>query len=111
MARPIRVEFTDAVYHVTARGNERKAIYRDDQDRQRFLETVEEAHDRFGVVIHAYCLMSNHYHLLIQTPRANLSAAVGWLQTTYSVRFNRRHRPGGHPYQGRFKAHWVDADE
>ena len=88
MARPIRVEFTDAVYHVTARGNQRKAIYRDDQDRQRFLETVAEAHDRFGVVIDAYCLMSNHYHLLIQTPRANLSAAVGWLQTTYSVRFN-----------------------
>ena len=88
MARPIRVEFTDAVYHVTARGNQRKAIYRDDQDRQRFLETVAEAHDRFGVVIDAYCLMSNHDHLLIQTPRANLSAAVGWLQTTYSVRFN-----------------------
>lgn len=111
MARPIRVEFTDAVYHVTARGNERKAIYRDDQDRQRFLETVAEAHDRFGVVIHAYCLMSNHYHLLIQTPRANLSAAVGWLQTTYSVRFNRRHRRSGHLYQGRFKAHLVEADE
>ena len=92
MARPIRVEFTDAVYHVTARGNDRKAIYRDDQDRQRFLETVAEAHDRFGVVIDAYCLMSNHYHLLIETPRANLSAAVGWLQTTYCVRFNRRHR-------------------
>ena len=72
MARPIRVEFTDAVYHVTARGNERKAIYRDDQDRQRFLETVAEAHDRFGVVIDGYCLMSNHYHLLIQTPRANV---------------------------------------
>ncbi len=111
MARPIRVEFADAVYHVTARGNERKAIYRDDQDRQRFLETVEQAHDRFGVVIHAYCLMSNHYHLLIQTPRANLSAAVGWLQTTYSVRFNRRHRRSGHLYQGRFKAHLVEADE
>ncbi len=111
MARPIRVEFTDAVYHVTARGNERKAIYRDDQDRQRFLETVQEAHDRFGMVIHAYCLMANHYHLLIQTPRANLSAAVGWLQTTYSVRFNRRHRRSGHLYQGRFKAHLVEADE
>ena len=111
MARSIRVEFTDAVYHVTARGNEPRAIYRDDQGRQRFLETVEEAHDRFEVVIHAYCLMSNHYHLLIQTPRANLSAAVGWLQTTYSVRFNRRHRRSGHLYQGRFKAHLVEADE
>ena len=92
MARPIRVEYANAVYHVTARGNERKAIYRDDADRQRFLETVEEAVERFGVVIHAYCLMRNHYPLLLQTPRANLSAAAGWLQTTYSVRFERRHR-------------------
>ena len=89
MARPIRVEYTNAVYHVTARGNERKAIYRDDADRQRFLETIEETVERFGLVIHAFCLMPNHYHLLLQTPRANLSAAAGWLQTTYSIRFNR----------------------
>lgn len=110
MARPIRVEYANAVYHVTARGNERKAIYRDDADRLRFLETVEEAVGRFGVVIHAHCLMPNHYHLLLQTPRANLSAAAGWLQTTYSVRFNRRHRRSGHLYQGRFKAHLVEED-
>ena len=81
MARPIRVEYAGAVYHVTARGNERKAIYRDDADRLRFLETVEEAVARFGVVVHAYCLMPNHYHLLLQTPRANLSAT-----STRSVR-------------------------
>jgi len=99
MARPIRVEYANAVYHVTARGNERKAIYRDDADRQRFLETVEQTVERFAVVIHAYCLMPNHYHLLMQTPRANLSAAAGWLQTTYSVRFNRRHRRSGHLFQ------------
>jgi len=111
MARPIRVEFADAVYHVRARGNERKAIFRDDRDRERFLETVEDAHDRYGLVIHAYCLMPNHYHLLIQTPRANLSSAIGWLQTTYTIRFNRRHRRSGHLYQGRFKAHLVEADE
>jgi REP element-mobilizing transposase RayT len=110
MARPIRVEFEDAVYHVTARGNERKAIYRDDHDRQRFLDTLEETVERFALVIHAYCLMPNHYHLLAQTPRANLSDAVGWLQTTYSIRFNRRHRRSGHLYQGRFKAHVVDED-
>lgn len=110
MARPIRVEYANAVYHVTARGNERKSIYRDDADRQRFLETVEEAVERFGVVIHAYCLMPNHYHLLLQTPRANLSAAAGWLQTTYSIRFNRRHRRSGHLFQGRFKAHVVEED-
>ena len=110
MARPIRVEFEDAVYHVTARGNERRGIYRDVPDRQRFLETLQEAVERFGVVIHAFCLMSNHYHLLLQTPRANLSDAAGWLQATYSIRFNRRHRRSGHLFQGRFKAHLVEAD-
>ena len=110
MARQLRVEFANAVYHVTARGNERKAIYRDDADRQRFLETVEEAVERFGILVHAYCLMPNHYHLLLQTPRANISAAAGWLQTTYSVRFNRRHHRSGHVCQGRFKAHLVEED-
>ena len=110
MARPIRVEYADAVYHVTARGNERKAIYRDDVDRQRFLETLGQAVERFRVIVHAYCLMPNHYHLLLQTPRANLSAAAGWLQTTYSVRFNRRHRRSGHLFHGRFKAHLVEED-
>jgi len=110
MARQLRVEFANAVYHVTARGNERKAIYRDQADRRRFVETVEEAVDRFGVLVHAYCLMPTHYHLLLQTPRANLSAAAGWLQTTYSVRFNRRHHRSGHVCQGRFKAHLVEED-
>ncbi len=110
MARPIRVEYAHAVYHVTARGNERRAIFRDDRDRERFLDTLGEAVERFGVAIHAYCLMPNHYHLLLQTPRANLSAAAGWLQTTYTIRFNRRHRRSGHLFQGRFKAHLVEAD-
>lgn len=110
MARPIRVEFPDAVYHVTARGNEKKAIYRDDDDREKFMATLEETVDRFGVVVHAFCLMPNHYHLLLQTPCANLSAAVGWLQTTYSIRFNRRHRRSGHLFQGRYKAYLVEAD-
>ena len=110
MARPIRVEYANAVYHVTARGNERKAIYRDDADRRRFLETIDEAVERFGLLIHCYCLMPNHYHLLVETPRANLSASAGWLQTTYSVRFNRRHRRSGHLFQGRFKAHLVEED-
>ena len=110
MARPIRVEYPHAVYHVTARGNECKAIYRDDRDRRRHLETIEQVAERFGVVIHAYCLMPNHYHLLLQTPRANISSAVAWLQTTYTIRFNRRHRRSGHLFQGRFKAHVVEAD-
>ncbi|NQU20343.1 MAG: transposase [Candidatus Nealsonbacteria bacterium] len=110
MARPIRIEFENAVYHVTARGNARGDIYRDVPDRQRFLETLGEAVERFGVVVHAFCLMSNHYHLLLQTPRANLTDAAGWLQATYSIRFNRRHRRSGHVFQGRFKAHLVEAD-
>ena len=110
MARPIRVEYPDAVYHVTARGNQRKPIYREDHDRERFLETLAEMAHRFSVVIHAFCLMPNHYHLLLETPHANLSAAAGWLQTTYSLRFNRRHRRSGHLFQGRFKAHLVEED-
>ena len=110
MARPIRVEFPGAVYHVTARGNERRAIFRDDQDRRRFLETIGEMVEQFGVLVHAYCLMPNHYHLVVETPRGNLSQAVGWLQVTYTVRFNRRHRRSGHLFQGRFKAQVVEAD-
>lgn len=110
MPRPVRVEFAGAVYHVMARGNERREIFRDDKDRQRFLEAVGEAVERFGVVVHVYCLMPNHYHLVVETPRANLSQAMAWLQTTYTVRFNRRHRRSGHLFQGRYKAHVVDAD-
>lgn len=110
MARPIRIEFENAVYHVMARGNHRKAIFRDDRDRDRFLETLGECVGRFGPVIHAYCLMPHHYHLLVQTPRANLSAAMGWLQTTYSIRFNRRHARSGQLFQGRFKSILVDKD-
>jgi putative transposase len=111
MARPIRVEFADAIYHVMARGNERRAVYRDDEDRRRFLDTVGEMVQQFEVLVHGYCLMPNHYHLVVQTPRGNLSQALGWLQVTYTVRFNRRHRRVGHLFQGRFKAQLVEADE
>jgi putative transposase len=111
MARPIRVEFPGAVYHVMARGNERREIFRDDQDRQRFLETLAEAVSQFGLNVYAYCLMPNHYHALLGTPRGNLSRAAGWLQATYTARFNARHRRRGHLFQGRFKAQLVEADE
>jgi REP element-mobilizing transposase RayT len=110
MARPIRIEFAGAVYHVMARGNERRAIFFDDQDRRRFLETVAEMVEQFGVRLHAYCLMPNHYHLVVETPRGNLSQAMGWLQVAYSVRFNHRHRRSGHLFQGRYKAQLVEAD-
>ncbi|MBM3859602.1 MAG: hypothetical protein FJ395_08130 [Verrucomicrobia bacterium] len=111
MARPIRVEFEGAVYHVTARGNERRAIFFSDEDREVFLATVGEMVARFGVRVMAYCLMPNHYHLVVGTPRGNLSAAAGWLQLTYTARFNARHRRSGHLFQGRFKAQLVEADE
>ena len=111
MARPIRVEFPGALYHITARGNERRAVFRDDEDRRIFLSTIDEASKEYGLRIHAFCLMPNHYHLLVETPRANLSRAIGWLQTTYSIRFNKRHRRSGHLFQGRFKAHLIDGED
>jgi len=110
MARPLRVEFPGAEYHVSARGNERQNIFRDDEDRRCFLESLAEMTAQFSVQVRVFCLMPNHYHLVVGTPRANLSRALGWLQTTYTVRFNRRHRHCGHLFQGRFKAHLVEAD-
>jgi REP element-mobilizing transposase RayT len=95
MARPPRAEFENALFHVTARGNQRREIYRNDDDRLRSLDTLEETVRRFGVVLHAFCLMPNHDQLLLQTPRANLSDSAGWLQATCSIRSNRRHPAGG----------------
>jgi REP element-mobilizing transposase RayT len=111
MARPIRVEFPGAVYHVMARGNERREVFRDDRDRECFLDTLAEVVERYGWRLHAYCLMGNHYHALIGTPRGNLSRGMGWLQATYTARFNARHRRRGHLFSGRYKAQLVDADE
>ena len=104
MARPLRIERPGGRYHVTARGNERKAVYRDDTDRFHFLELLSEATERFGIRIHAYVLMDNHFHQLVETPEANLSRAMQWLNVSYSVWFNRRHNRAGHLFQGRFKS-------
>jgi REP element-mobilizing transposase RayT len=109
MARPVRVDVRGGWYHVTARGNERKAIFRDAADRGRFLQLLEESVERFDVVIHAYVLMDNHYHLLVETPHANLSDAMQWLGVSYTVWFNHRHRRVGHLFQGRFKAILLEA--
>lgn len=108
MARPLRVDVPGGWYHVTARGNERKAVFRDEEDRRRFLDRVAEWVERFGVVLHAYVLMDNHYHLLVGTPQANLSSAMQWLGVSYTMGFNRRHRRVGHLFQGRFKAILVE---
>lgn len=110
MSRPIRIEFPDALYHVTARGDRREAIFDDDQDRRMFLATLEQVIDRFNWVCHAWCLMDNHYHLLIQTPDGNLSKGMRQLNGVYTQASNRRHRRVGHLFQGRFKAILVDGD-
>ena len=110
MARPLRIERPGGRYHVTARGNERKAIYRVDGDRAHFLELLAQATEQLGIRVHAYVLMDNHYHLLIETPEANLSRALQWLNVSYSMWFNRRHNRVGHLLQGRFKAVIVEED-
>ena len=111
MARALRIEIEGGRYHVTARGNERRPIFRKDSDRFHFLELLAELPGRFGVRVHAYVLMDNHYHLILETPEANLSRAVQWLNVSYSVWFNRRHRRSGHLLQGRFKAILLEEDQ
>lgn len=108
MARPIRIESPGMWFHVTSRGNDRCLIYRDERDRSHFCELVEEAVDRFRLVLHGYVLMENHFHLIIQIQEANLSRAMQWLNVSYSVWFNRRHGRVGHLFQGRYRAIVVD---
>ena len=110
MSRPVRIEFPDALYHVTSRGDRREAIFDDDQDRRSFLSTLEQVVNRFNWVCHAWCLMDNHYHLLIQTPDGNLSRGMRQLNGVYTQASNRRHGRVGHLFQGRFKAILVDGD-
>ena len=110
MSRPIRIEFPDALYHVTARGDRREDIFEDDQDRQTFLATLEQAIIRFNWTCYAWCLMDNHYHLLIQTPDGNLSKGMRQLNGVYTQTSNRRYLRVGHLFQGRFKAILVDRD-
>ena len=110
MARPLRIEFPGAVYHVTSRGNERREIFRNDQDRKTFLDTLEDVIFRYNWLCHAYCLMDNHYHLLIDTPEGNLSIGMRQLNGNYTQRFNKRHSRVGHLFQGRFKAVLIQKD-
>ena len=111
MARSLRIEYAGAVYHAMARGNQGCPIFKDDQDRRNFLETLAEACEKTGWRIHAYVLMGNHYHLLVETPEGNLVAGMKWLQGTYTQRFNSRHKVFGHLFQGRYKAVIVDGTE
>lgn len=110
MARPLRIEYPGAFYHVTARGNEQKDIFRSRRDREKYLSYLESATERYGAVVHCYCLMSNHYHLLLQTPQGNLSQIMRHINGAYTTYFNVKRKRAGHLLQGRYKAILVEAD-
>ncbi|PMJ90631.1 transposase [Vibrio sp. 10N.261.55.A7] len=110
MSRPLRIEYAGALYHVTSRGNARQPIYLDEADFALFLDVLADTCRRFNWVIHSYCLMTNHYHLLVETPDGNLSKGMRQLNGVYTQKFNRKHNRVGHLYQGRYKAILVDKD-
>ena len=110
MARPLRIEFSGALYHITSRGDRREAIYEDDDDRELFLGTLSEVVERFNWLCHSYCLMTNHYHLVVETPDANLSKGMRHLNGVFTQATNRRHRRSGRLFQGRFKGILVDKE-
>jgi REP element-mobilizing transposase RayT len=110
MARPLRIEYPGALYHVTSSGNRQEAIFDDDQDRSAFLNVLDEVISRFRWRCHAYCLMGNHYHLMIETPEANLTKGMRQLNGVFTQWSNRRHKRSGHLFQGRYKAILVDRD-
>ncbi len=104
MARPLRLEYAGALYHITSRGDRREDIYLDDEDRAAWIEVLTTTCERFNWVVHAYCQMSNHYHLLVETVDGNLSRGMRQLNGIYTTKFNRRHKMVGHLFQGRYKS-------
>jgi putative transposase len=111
MARPLRISYPGAFYHITSRGNEQKVIFKNNRDREKFRECLESAVKRYNAVIHAYCLMNNHYHLLLETPSGNLSKIMAHINGAYTTYFNTKLGRFGHLFQGRYKAILVEADE
>lgn len=111
MARPLRVEYPGAFYHVINRGNAGDAVFKSIRDREKFLEYLGKAAERFSIRIHTYCLMTNHYHLLVETPDPNLSRSIQWINVSYATYFNRKRDRRGHLFQGRFTSILIDADE
>jgi len=111
VARPLRIEYPGAFYHVTSRGNEQKDVFKSRRDREQFLTYLKSSTERYGAVIHAYCLMSNHYHLLLETPEGNLSQIMRHINGAYTTYFNVKRKRAGHLFQGRFKAILIEADE
>jgi putative transposase len=110
MARPLRIQFPGAHYHITCRGIERRKIYMDDKDRRRFLAMLADSLETYQVVLHAYIMMNNHFHLLIQTRKANCSEFMRHFNIRYTGWFNWHHERSGNLYQGRYHAYLVDAD-
>jgi REP element-mobilizing transposase RayT len=110
LARPLRIEYPGAFHHITSRGVARQDIFFDDEDRHVFLQQLAQAHQRWGIVIHAYCLMTNHYHLDIQTPEGHLSRSLQWINQNYAAYVNRRYQRTGHLFQGRFKNVLIEAE-
>jgi len=110
MARPLRIEYPGAVYHITNRGNDKKTVFKDDQDRETFLKILAFVNKRYHWLCHAYCLMDNHYHLMIETPDGNLSLGMRQLNGVYTQARNKRHSKTGHLFQGRYKAILIQKD-
>ncbi len=110
MSRPLRIEYPGALYHVIARGNGKADIFLDDEDRFKLLDTLDNCANTFNFICHGYCIMGNHYHLLIETPDANLSAGIQWINSVYAQYFNKKNDRVGHVFQGRFKAIIVQRD-
>lgn len=110
MTRPLRIEYPGAVYHVTSRGDARRPIFRTEEDRVLFLEVLASIVSRVHWLCHAYCLMDNHYHLVLETPEGNLSRGMRHLNGVYTQRFNRRYGKPGHVFQGRYKAIVVERE-
>ena len=111
MARPLRIEYPGAFYHITSRGNERKAVFKSERDREKLLLYFGSATERYAASIHAYCLMDNHYHLLLETPAGNLSQIMHHINGAYTTYFNAKRARSGHLFQGRYKAILIEADE
>ena len=110
MARPLRIVYEGAFYHITARGNERKNIFRSRKDYEKFLSYLTDSVHKFGMVLHAFVLMTNHYHLIVESPKASLSSFMHALNSAYTTYFNIKRKRAGHLFQGRYKAFVVDAD-
>lgn len=110
MGRPIRIEYPGALYHITSRGNERRKIFRDKADRMKFLGLLRDYHDRYDILIHAYVLMNNHYHLILKTPKGNLLKIMHGINGGYTNYFNRKYKRVGHLFQGRYRAILVEKD-